>query len=966
MAPDRLPQGGRIDRARTLRFTFDGRAMTGHPGDTLASALLANGVRIVGRSFKYHRPRGIMGAGVEEAGALVALEGAQARGNVVPTTLPLSDGLRARSVHAWPSARFDIGAAIGLAARIIPAGFYYKTFMWPDWHLFEPAIRRAAGLAPPPAAPPEGRFEVRNAQCDLLIAGAGPAGLMAALTAGRAGARVMLVDEGTAPGGSLLARNARIGGAPALDWVAAAASELAAMPNVTHLQSATVWGWREHNLLMVQERAPAHPGLIERGWRVRAGHVVCATGAIERMLVFAGNDRPGVMLASAAQAYVNRWAVRPGARAVIFTNNDTAFEAARDLASAGVEIAAIVDSRPDATAPGLPLLAGHVVRRTFGARALRGVEVAPHVGGPARRIPCDLLAVSGGWNPSVHLHSQSRGTLRWDDGIAAFRPDRTVQPASSAGAADGRFGLARALRSGADAAAAALGLPSPPVPDAADEPHGITPLWSVPPARPGHKAFVDLLNDVTLADIELAAREGFGAVEHAKRYTTSGMALDQGKTGNANVIGILAGLRGAEPAAVGTTTYRAPYTPVDFGTIAGGRAGPVVRPFRHTPLTPWHMAQGATMYEAGAGWRRPGLYPRPGETFQQTIDREARCVREGVAIYDGAPLGLYAIEGPDALRLIEHACTARYSTLSDGMGRYGLMLTDDGLIFDDGVTFRLSEGRYLLSCSTGNADAVGLHLERILQIDRPDWQARIVNLTQQWMNATLCGPLARQVLAGLTDDIDTAPDAFPFMALRDGHVAGLRARVARISFTGELSYEINVRPRDLPALWQALLAAGARHGIGPIGSEANHVLRVEKGFLSLGHEVDGTVDPYDLGMGWAMAAKKGDFIGLRSVRLRRAGTAPRRELVGLLPHDPVAHLPEGAPITPGGARIASEGLVTACVQSVAQGRQVALALLEGGRARMGDTVHIRLPGRIIPATVTAPVFHDPEGHRMRG
>lgn len=965
MVPDRLPTGGRIDRSRLLRFTFDGRAMTGHPGDTLASALLANGVRIVGRSFKYHRPRGIMGAGVEEAGALVALEGAQARGNVVPTTLPLTNGLRVRAIHAWPSARFDIGAATGMFARLIPAGFYYKTFMWPGWHLFEPTIRRAAGMAPAPAHPPEGRYEVRNTHCDLLVTGAGPAGLMATLVAGRAGARVLLVDEGAEAGGNLLARHAKIDGAPALDWVAAAVAELEALPNVTHLQQSTVWGWREHNLLMVQDRAPGHPGLIERGWRVRARHVICATGAIERMLVFAGNDRPGVMLASAAQAYVNRWAVRPGTRAVVFTNNDTAHEVARDLAAAGVEIAAVIDSRAGIAASGFPVLTGYVVRRTLGHRGLRGVEVAPAAGGAAQRIACDLLAVSGGWNPSVHLHSQSRGSLRWDDIITAFRPDRAAQPGTSAGAADGRFGLAAALRSGGEAAAALLGLPLPPLPDTTDEPHTIAPLWAVPPERDGEKAFVDLLNDVTLADIALAAREGYGAVEHAKRYTTSGMALDQGKTGNANVIGILAGLQGAAPGDVGTTTYRAPYTPVEFGTIAGGRTGPVLRAFRHTPLTAWHIDHGATMYEAGAAWRRPGLYPRTGEAFQQTIDREARMVREGVAIYDGAPLGLYTIEGPDALRLIEHACTARYANLACGMGRYGLMLTEDGLIFDDGVTFRLDDGRFLLSCSTGNAEAVGLHLEKVLQIDRPDWRARVIPLTQQWMNATLCGPLARLVLAGLTD-IDISSTAFPFMGLREGHVAGLPARVARVSFTGELSFEINVRARDLPALWQALLEAGAQHGIAPIGSEANHVLRVEKGFLSLGHEVDGTVDPYDLGMGWAMAAKKGDFIGLRSVQLRRKGSAARRELVGLLPLDPDAQLPEGAPITPDGRRVASEGLVTSCVRSVMQNRWVALALLERGRARMGETVQVRLPDRCIPAQVTAPVFHDPDGARMRG
>lgn len=963
MAPERMAQGGRIDRGRVLRFRFNGRDMAGHPGDTLASALLANGVRIVTRSFKYHRPRGVMGAGVEEPAALVALAGAQGQGNVVPTMLPLCDGLDVRAIHGWPSVRFDLGAAIGLAARLIPAGFYYKTFMWPDWHLFEPAIRKAAGLAPVPGNSPRCRYEVRNAHCDLLVAGAGPAGLMAALVAGRAGARVVLVDEGLEAGGSLLARPALIDDAPAMDWVAAAVSELAGLSNVTHLQQATAWGWREHGLVMVQERAPDHEGLTERGWRLRARHVICATGAMERMLVFSGNDRPGVMLASAAQAYVNRWSVRPGQRAVVFTNNDSGHDVARDLRDSGMDLAAVVDSRASAIADDLPLLAGQVVLRSLGWRHLHGVDVIPLSGGKAQRIACDLLAVSGGWNPAVHLHSQSRGTLRWDDSIAAFRPDRTAQSSASAGAADGHFGLHAALQTGAGAAATLLGLPIPEIPRAEDAPYSITPLWSVP-ASSGGKAFVDLMNDVTLDDIALANREGYGAIEHAKRYTTAGMALDQGKTGNVNVIGILAGLQDAAPGQIGTTTFRAPYTPVSFGTIAGARVGPALLPYRHTPLTDWHIAQGAVMYEAGARWRRPGYYPQPGESFQQTVDREARTVRTGVAIYDGAPLGLYAIEGPDALRLIEHACTARYGTLVPGMGRYGLMLTEDGLIFDDGVTFRLAADRFLLSTSTGNADAVGLHLNKILQVDRPDWRVRVINLTHQWMNATICGPCARQVLARLTD-LDLSTDAFPFMALREGQVAGLRARVGRVSFTGELSYEINVRPRDLPALWAALLAAGADDGIIAIGSEANHVLRVEKGFLSLAHEVDGTVDPYDLGMGWAMAARKGDFIGLRSVRLRRSAGRARRELVGLLPETPEASLPEGAPITRDGRREASEGLVTACVRSVVLDRWVGLGLLQEGHARRGEQVQVRLPDRTITARVVAPVFHDPDGKRMR-
>jgi len=974
---NRLASGGRIDRTRRLRFRFDGRDYTGHAGDTLASALLANGVTLAARSFKYHRPRGFVGAWSEDPGVLVELEGEAAGGNCLPTTLPLTDGLSARPVHCWPSLAFDLGTVNELISRLIPAGFYYKTFKWPGWHLYEPAIRRAAGLAAAPAAPPpRGRFESVNAHADVLIAGAGPAGLMAALVAGRSGARVMLVDDGTEAGGSLLARRVTIGGAPAADWVASAVADLAAMPNVTHLQRATVWAYREHNLLMVQEHAPADPGILQRSWRVRAGRVICASGAIERILVFAGNDRPGVMLASAAQAFVNRYAVRPGRRAVVFTNNDSAYEVASDIQAAGVEVAAIVDSRPSvpeharARVPQVTILAGSVVQETVGRSRVRAALVRPVAGGALRRIDCDIVAMSGGWNPTLHLHSQSRGTLGYDAALAAFVPAAAAQPCVSTGAAAGRFGLATGLTDGAVAAAAALaGLgrecPDVAVPAAVDEPYAIEPLWSVPPRRPGDKAFVDIRNDVTLADLELAHREGYGAIEHAKRYTTGGMGIDQGKTGNAGIIGIMAGLQGVGPGEVGTMTYRSPYTPVEFGAIAGGRAGPVVLPYRHTPLTEWHRAQGAVMYEAGARWRRPGYYPRPGEGFQEAVDREARAVREGVGIYDGAPLGTYDISGPDAARFLDHIYTSRFRDLGPGQGRYGLMLTEDGLILDDGVSFRLGTQRYLMSTSTANADAVLQHMEKVLQIDRPEWRVRITNLTSQWTNATICGPKARDVLAALGTDIDIGPQAFPFMSLRDGHVAGLPARVIRVSFTGELSFEINVRPRDLPALWDRILSAGAPFGIMPIGSEANHVLRVEKGFLSLGHEVDGTTDAYDLGMGWAMAKSKGDFIGRRSVALRRAGPSVRRELVGVLPVDPECRIPEGAPLTEGGRRTRSEGLVTACVRSVVLGRWIGLALLERGRARLGQRAHVRLPDRVIGVTVTRPVFHDPDGLRMR-
>lgn len=969
MPSRRLDTGGRTDRRKPLGFFFNGRRYQGFEGDTLASALLANGITLTARSFKYHRPRGIVGAGVEEPSMLVELQGSDASANTPATLVQVRDGLAAKSVNCWPSPELDLGAINQLFARFIPAGFYYKTFKWPNWHFYEPTIRKAAGLAAAPAQPPKnGHFENRFAHCDLLIAGAGPAGLMAALTAGRAGLRVMIVDEGSEAGGSLLNRNLSIDGAPAMDWVALACAELATLPNVTHLQNATVWGYREHNYLMINERTPDNPSILERNWRVRAGHVICATGAIERMMVFGNNDRPGVMLASAAQAYVNRYGVRIAKRAVIFTNNNSAYAVAADLIASGITVAAIVDSRtsiPDdaiALAPNVQVLSGHVVVSTKGRHHLTSVDVAPVDSAAVRRIPCDLLAHSGGWNPAVHLWSQSRGTLKYDHTISSFVPDDAAQSATSVGAANGEMTLTDALKSGADAGATIAKTMAADIPKADDLPYAIEPLWRVEQSK--GKAFLDLQNDVTVDDVHLALREGYDNVEHVKRYTTGGMGIDQGKTGNINIIGTVALQKGAQLEEVGTTTFRAPYTPVSFGSMAGVREDSVVLPYRHTPITAWNKSNGAFMYESGARWRRPGYFPRDGESFQDTVNRECRTVRTGVGVYDGSPLGTFELKGRDVGKFLDHIYTNVMSTLKPGRARYGLMLSDDGLIFDDGVALRLSEHRWIISTSTGHADAVNMHLEGLLQTEFPDWNVFVTTVTSQWNNATVCGPKARDMMAALGVDFDISPKALPFMAFADGHVAGLPARVVRVSFTGELSFEINVAPRHMPQLWEKVMAAGEPLGIEPIGSETNHVLRVEKGFLSLGHEVDGTVDPFDLGLGWAMSKKKTDYLGKHAVALRRAGTSNRRELVGVLP-EPDRMIPEGAPLTPGGERKPTEGLVTACVYSTVNERWVGLALLENGQSRHGEIVHVRLKDEAIPARVTAPIHYDPDGERLR-
>lgn len=974
----RLSTGGDIDRAQPISFEFNGVRYYGYQGDTLASALIANGEKLTARSFKYHRPRGIIGAGSEEPSSLVELLGDAASGNQPITTVLLREGLRAVSVNCWPSPKFDLLSVNQLLAKFMPAAFYYKTFKWPNWRFFEPYIRRSAGQAnAPQQAPASGHYELRNWHCDVLIVGSGPAGLMVALTVARSGARTVLVDDGTRAGGGLLSRKDRIDNRPAHDWVASVTDELDSLSNVKRLQESVAWGYREQNLVVVTERQPESKHLIQRTWRIRARRVIIACGAIERTLVFPNNDRPGVMLASAVQTYVNRYAVLPGKQAVIFTNNDSAYQVAADIMEGGIEIASIVDSRDNPSRAvrelvgNTHIIANHVVARAVGRRQVQAVIIQSRLNGTTRSVPCDLLCMSGGWNPTVHLYSQSRSTLRYNEALTAFVPHKAVQACCCVGAAAGTFELQKILAEGFEIgsrAASDCGFPNTTtsVPSASTEPeYAIEALWHVDQQESSTNSFVDIQNDVTLNDVHLAIREGFGAVEHVKRYTTAGMGIDQGKTGNINIVGAIAKQTNVALPDIGTTTFRSPFVPIEFGAISGGREKSALLPYRHTPITRWNKDNGATMYESGARWRRPGYFARPGETFQETVNREALATRENIAVYDGSPLGKFDICGPDATCFLDMLYTNMFSTLKVGMGRYGVMLTEDGLILDDGVTFKLGENHYLMSTSTANAEAVYRHMQHFLQVQRPEWDVWITPIATQWSNATVCGPKAREFLSQIDSDIDFTAAAFPFMAMREGAIEGIPARVCRVSFTGELSFEINVRSRHALRLWERLLELGRPFELMPIGSEANHVLRVEKGFLSLGHEVDGTVDPHDLGMSWVMSKKKADYIGKRSVSIRRRGDTPRRELVGLLIDDPSRLVTEGAPLTPGGRREASEGFVTACVWSVAQSRSVALALLTDGHNRIGQTAHIRLKNEIVTATISQPCFYDPDSERMK-
>ena len=1004
MSPQRarLAEGGRIDRSRPVGFRFDGRLLEGYAGDSLASALLASGVTLVGRSFKYHRPRGILSAGPEEPNALVQLgEGGKTEPNLRATQIELYDGLVAESQNRWPSLDVDFGSVNSLLAPLFPAGFYYKTFMWPRllWMTYEYFIRRMAGLGRAPASSDPDRYERVNAHCDVLVVGGGPAGLAAALVAGRSGARVILADEQSEFGGSLLGQQATIDGGPALDWVAAAVKELATMPEARLIARGTVFGYYDHNFLGIHERVSDHlgPGAAgprQRYWRVRAKRVVLATGAIERPLVFANNDLPGIMLASAARAYVNRYAVRPGRRALIFTTNDSAYAAALDLKAAGVAIAAVVDARTmpvgaivgQAQAAGIEILPGRVVARAHGFRRVRAVEVmdldetGTRLMGAPRRIECDLLCMSGGWNPTVHLFSQSRGRLRYDESRACFVPGQSFQAERSAGACTGAFALPDCLAEGAAAgaeAAEAAGFSvasetaSPPAAECIPE-APMRVLWMVPPLAAkggGAKHFVDFQNDVTAADVALAAREGYASIEHLKRYTTLGMGTDQGKTSNVNALALLAHDIGADIPSVGTTTFRPPYTPVGIGALAGREVGGRLDPIRRTPMHHWHAAAGAPFENVGQ-WKRAWYYPQAGETMHEAVTRECLAVRQGLGIIDATTLGKIDIHGPDAVKLLDMVYTNAWGNLEIGRSRYGLMLDEQGYVIDDGVTTRLGPNHFLMTTTTGNAARVLAWIEEWLQCEFTSWTVYCTSATEQWATVAIAGPNARRLLAELTGGIDLSPEAFPHMSVRSGHVAGIPARVFRVSFTGELSYEINVPASYGLALWTACITAGARYGITPVGTEAMHVLRAEKGYIIVGQETDGTVTPHDLGMGWMVSKRKPDFIGKRGLGRPDLARAGRRQLVGLKTRDPAFVLPEGAHAVSSVRRrppMPMIGHVTSSYMSPILGRSIALGLIADGLKRMGEVVRLPLlDGAVVEAELVDPRFYDRDGKRLHG
>lgn len=991
----RLPRGGRVNRDRKIRFWYDNRGYEGYEGDTLASALLANGVHLVGRSFKYHRPRGIYSAGSEEPNALVQLEsGAHTEPNRRATEVELYEGLTAASQNCWPSVRFDMGAINARVARLLPAGFYYKTFMWPAslWMTYEKYIRKAAGLGKSPMEIDPDHYDKTHAHCEVLVVGGGPAGLQAALSAGRAGARVILVDEKPEFGGSLLSDNVEIDGAPALEWVNSVVAELRSLREVTLLTRTTLTGYYDYNFLVANERVSEHLGPNgrdgapkERLWKIRAGRVVIATGSIERPLVFADNDRPGIMLAGALRSYINRFGVLPGRRIGIVTNNDSAYLTALDAAAAGARVE-MVDVRPEpdgelvqkARDAGINIRPGSVVSGvSWRGGRLRGMSVMAlsddggAVRGLADRWNCDLIAVSGGWTPSVHLHSQAKGRLTWREDEHCFVPGESAinNRGFHAGACKATWDLAGCLAEGAEAGAAAaretgfsraVAAESPRVVEAARG--DMRPLWILPTDHPvgqgPKKHFHELHNDSTVADIELAAREGFLSVEHLKRYTTTGMGTDQGKTSNVNALTAMAGIRGMAIPEVGTTTFRPPYTPLSFGSIVGHDRRELFLQKRKTAIHPWHEANGAVFEDVG-DWKRPFYFPRAGETMDAAVQRECRSARTSVGMVDASTLGKIDIRGKDAGRLLNMVYTNAWDSLKPGRCRYGVMLNEHGMIFDDGVTTCLAQNHYHMTTTTGGAARVMGWLEEWLQTEWPSWEVYCTSVTEQWAVASITGPRARDLLAELCD-VPLDDESFPFMSMQAFDVAGIPARVFRISFTGDPAFEINVRARHGLALWEKLMAAGKPYDICPYGTETMHVLRAEKGFIIAGQDTDGTVTPMDLGMDWIVSKKKADFLGRRSFARTDTAREGRKQLVGLLTEDPTFVIPEGTHVVEtlkDAPPMQMLGHVSSSYMSPNVGRSIAMALIKDGFKRKGQTLNVSLmDGSSHRVTVTDPVF----------
>ncbi|UOA29224.1 sarcosine oxidase subunit alpha [Pseudosulfitobacter sp. DSM 107133] len=995
MSQYRVSGRGRVDTARPVTFTFDGKSYTGAQGDTVASALLANGVHLMGRSFKYHRPRGAVAAGSEEPNALIGTRrgAGQFEPNTRATVQEIWNGLETNSQNKFPSLKFDVGAVNDAAYMLFSAGFYYKTFMWPKsfWDkVYEPFIRAAAGLGVSPSEEDPDHYASRYLHCDVLIVGAGPSGLAAARAAAVDGLKVVVVDENAEAGGTLLSEpQAQINGSSAWDWLA---DELDALKDlgVRIMTRTTAIGYYHQNMVGLCEKLTDHLQQLpadtprERLWRVRAERVVLAQGALEKPLVFHGNDRPGVMLAGSAQTYLNRYGVLVGQRPVVLTSHDSAWFAAFDLADAGAQVQAIVDTRADvsedllagARQRGIATKLSHTATATGGRLRVSSIRINPVQGGQVAagaNIACDAVLMSGGWTPSLHLFSHTKGSLAWDDDRTTFLPGNTPENCTIAGASRGLWGIEAAFADGAERGrevAAQLGKTAATVAYdiKADRIGSGVSHKELPTDRsPGKaKAFVDYQNDVTAKDLRLAVREGMRSIEHVKRYTTNGMATDQGKMSNINGLNIAADALGKKQPEVGLTTFRPPYTPTTFGAFAGYHRGSHFEVSRKTRIDTWADENGA-VFEPVSQWRRAWYFPKTGESMDAAVARECAATRESIGIFDASTLGKIEVVGPDAVEFMNRMYTNPWTKLGVGRCRYGLLLGDDGYIRDDGVIGRLGQDKFHVTTTTGGAARVLGMMEDYLQTEWPDLNVWLTSTTEHWSTIALNGPNAAKLLAPLVEGVELTEEAFPHMSCVECTVAGMPARLFRVSFTGEIGFEVNVPAPMGRKLWEVLWEAGQQYGITAYGTETMHVLRAEKGYIIVGQDTDGTVTPYDAGMGWAVGKSKPDFVGMRGLARPDLVAEGRKQLVGLLTEDG-SKLEEGAQIVFDPAQaipMTMVGHVTSSYDTGTTGRPIALALVAGGHGRMGETVHIPMPDRTIAAKITNPIFFDPENTRLK-
>ena len=992
----RITSGGLIDRSKEISFIFNGKKYTGYKGDTLASALLANGVHLIGRSFKYHRPRGIIAAGVEDANGKVQLyKDNITEPNVNVTEVELVEGLRIESQNCWPSVNFDVGGINNFLNRFFPAGFYYKTFMWPKsfwYHVYEPFIRKAAGMGRASLDPDPDRYEHQYEHCDILVVGSGPSGIASALSAAKNGARVILAEDKARFGGSLLTDNVTIGNKNGDEWVEDSISELKSMPNVIIKKRSQVFGYYDHNMLVMFERCKDHLNNPEpytprqRLWYIRAKHVLISTGSIERPLIFANNDRPGIMLASSAREYLKVYGVLPGKKPIIFTNNDTAYETAIEFKSHGIDTI-ILDTRKSSDAGvvieakniGIEVKFNHGIANTAGYKKVKSATIGELTKSKdgyknLTTIPCDSIFVSGNWTPTVHLASQSGNKLKYESETDTFLPDQSRQKETVTGSANGSFTLKESLADGfkkgyqlSDEITKNGRETSIPISDEKDF-GSHDKFWCMPlPDNKHYKRFVDFQNDVAVSDIQLALREGFRSIEHVKRYTTLGMATDQGKTSNLNGLQLVSDLEKKIVPEVGHTTFRPPYTSVTIGTIIGREVGKNYRATRKSPIHEWHEKNNAVFVDAGL-WLRPRYYKRGNETLQEAAKREALNVRQNVGICDVTSLGKIDIKGKDSAEFLNRVYTNAFLKLPVGKARYGVMLREDGMVFDDGTTTRLAENHFHMTTTTAQAANVLSHLEYYLQVVWPELDVNVVSTTEQWAGAAIAGPKSRELLQRLFPEEDMSNEGFPFMGFKELKFKNTVARVFRISFSGELAFEMNVMSDYGEEMWNEIISQGKDFGIQPYGTEALSTLRIEMGHVA-GSEIDGRTIAHDLSLEGMLSQKK-DFIGKRSLNRKAFTENNREQIVGVVPVDKKTSIPEGSYLVENAKASFPNpklGHVSASCWSVEYDNPFSLAIIKDGKNKKGEKLFAVSPlkNKIIPVEIVSQHYVDPEGKRVR-